>query len=117
MITIQLNKLNFFSHHGVHEEEGTLGAAFEINAAVSFREDSNITSLEQTIDYTEIYSIIMKHMNSPYQLLETVAMETAENIYQFDKRIQTINISISKLHPPINNFTGSVGVTYHKEFL
>jgi dihydroneopterin aldolase len=116
MITIHLNKLTFFSHHGVHNEETIVGTGFEINVAISFEETQKIVSLDQTINYVTVYHIIKDHMKKPSLLLETVAMQVAEDIHKIDRRIRTINISISKLNPPINNFTGNVGVTYIKEF-
>jgi dihydroneopterin aldolase len=116
MITIHLNNLLFFSHHGVHEEETIVGAEFKMNVAVSFKETEKIISLDQTINYVVVYNIIKDHMKKPSRLLETLAMQVAEDIHGIDKRIKTINISISKLNPPINNFTGNVGITYNKEF-
>lgn len=115
MITIHLNKLRFFSHHGVHEEETIVGTDFEMDVSVSFTESGKINSLEETINYVAIYNIIKDHMRKPSKLLESVAMKVAEDIQSLDSRIKTINISISKLNPPINNFTGNVCVTYNKE--
>ena len=116
MITIYLKNLLFFSHHGIHEEETIVGNDFEINVSVSFDETEKILSLDQTINYVEVYNVIKEHMKKPSRLLETVAMQIAEEVYNNNSRIKTINISINKLNPPINNFTGSVGVTFHKEF-
>jgi len=117
MITIHLNKLLFFSHHGVDDEETKVGTEFEINADISFIESGKIISLDQTIDYVLIYDKIKEHMKNPSRLLETVAMKMADDIYNLDHRVKTINITIRKLNPPINNFTGHAGVTYNKEFL
>lgn len=116
MVTINLNNLRFFSHHGIHDDETIVGTEFEMNVSVTFPETGKIISLDQTINYVVIYTIIKEHMKNPSRLMETVAMQVAEDIYKIDNRITTINISISKLNPPINNFTGSVGVNYTKEF-
>lgn len=116
MITIHLNNLLFFSHHGIHDEETIVGTDFEMNVSVSFTESEKILSLSQTVNYISVYDIIKEQMKTPSRLLETVAMQMAENIYKIDNRIKIINITISKLNPPINNFTGNVGVTYTKEF-
>ena len=117
MITINLNKMLFFSHHGIHDEETIIGTDFEMDVSVSFQEEGKIHSLDDTINYVAIYNIIKVHMKKPSKLLESVAMKVAEDIRNLDNRIKTINISISKLNPPINNFTGKVCVTYNKEFL
>jgi dihydroneopterin aldolase len=116
MITIQLNNLLFFSHHGVDAEETVVGTEFELNVSVSFNETGRISTLDQTVNYVALYNIIADHMKKPSRLLETVAMDIADDISKSDKRINTINICISKLNPPINNFTGNVGVIYNKVF-
>jgi dihydroneopterin aldolase len=117
MITIHLNNLLFFAHHGVHEEEAIVGTHFEINADISFQEGEHILSLEDTVNYVKVYNIIKENMMRPARLLETLAMQMAEDIHQGNANIKIINIRISKLNPPINNFTGQVGVTYCKEYL
>ncbi len=117
MITIELNKLRFYSHHGVHDEETIVGTDFEINAAVTFNETGKIATLSDTINYVDIYQVIKEQMQHPSRLLETVAINITDSIAAIDPRIKTINICISKINPPINNFTGNVSVTYSKVFL
>jgi 7,8-dihydroneopterin aldolase/epimerase/oxygenase len=114
--TIQLHHLNFFSFHGVHEEERILGGAYEVNIDINFSAKAAITALEQTIDYVGIYEVIKQQMNQPTALLETVAQNMAGAIYTFNTQADTVTISIKKLHPPIENFQGSVGVRYTKQF-
>ena len=116
MFTIHLNKLAFFAHHGMHDEEAITGTSFEIDVSVQFDAEGKISSLHQTINYAAVYNVIKKHMAHPVALLETLAQNITEDIYLLDKRISTINISINKLHPPIRNFIGSVGVSYSKAF-
>ena len=117
MITIYLNNLLFFSHHGIHEEETVVGTQFEIDAEIGFEETSQVVSLNDTVNYVDVYDIIKKNMSRPSRLMETVAMQIADDIYEKNNNVKIINISIRKLNPPINNFTGKVGVTYRKEYL
>jgi len=49
-------------------------------------------------------------------LLETVAMKIADEIHREFPPVNSVEIQIVKLHPPIVNFTGRVAVTYHKLF-
>lgn len=116
MFKIELHKLSFFAHHGLHDEEAVTGTNFEIDVSIKFDATGKITSIHQTINYADVYAVIAKHMEHPVALLEMLAQNITEEIYTLDARIKTINISINKLHPPIRNFTGSVGVTYNKEF-
>ena len=116
MFTIHLNKLEFFAHHGLHDEEAIAGTNFEMDVAVQFNAVTKITSIHQTINYAAVYDVIKKHMNHPVALLESLAENIADEIYSLDNRITSINININKLHPPIKNFIGNVGVTYSKNF-
>jgi dihydroneopterin aldolase len=116
MFTIHLHNLRFFSFHGVHDEEQILGNDFEISVDVSFNAAEAIAKLHQTINYVKVYDVIKQRMSTPTALLETVAQDLADLIHQIDNRITTVSIHIKKVHPPIVNFTGSVGVTYKKEF-
>lgn len=116
MFTINLHNLIFHSFHGVHEEERILGAEFIVNAELSFKESNTIISLEQTIDYVKIYALIKQRMSVPSALLETVAQSLADSIYAIDNRIASISINIKKTNPPIENFQGSVGVSFKKDF-
>ncbi|MEI8060219.1 MAG: dihydroneopterin aldolase [Ferruginibacter sp.] len=116
MFTIKLTGIQCFSFHGLHEEEKLLGAQFEVDVSVSFPEQRPITSIEQTIDYVNMHTIIKNRMSIPTSLLETLAQELSQLIFESDKRISAIDISIKKLHPPIPNFKGTVGVSYKKVF-
>jgi len=116
MFTIHLHHLRFFSFHGVHEEETVLGNDFEVNVDVTFTSNETITRLHQTVNYVKVYDIIKQQMQIPTALLETVAQDLAQKIYDADNRIISISINIKKLHPPIPNFLGSVGVSYKKDF-
>jgi 7,8-dihydroneopterin aldolase/epimerase/oxygenase len=116
MVTIHLNNLKFFAYHGVHEEEAIVGGEFEVNIDVSFTQVDTIKNLDDTINYVALYSLVKKRFSTPEKLLETLAQNIAEDIYEADNNIQKINISIQKLNAPILNFTGSVGITYSKSF-
>ena len=117
MITIHLHDLKFYSFHGVHEEERLLGNEYEVNADVQFHEEySEIHSLSQTINYADVYEIIKKRMQIPSPLLETVVMDIGNAIHEKFYYVRFINITLKKLHPPIEGIEGSVGVSWYKEF-
>ncbi len=115
-MTIHLNNLQFFSFHGIHPEEKILGNEFEVNIEITINQPGKIDSIHQTVNYVTVYELVKKQMTIPTQLLETLAQEITEQIHLLDNRIQSISFSIKKLHPPIVNFEGSVGVSFKKEY-
>ena len=116
MFTINLNNLAFHAYHGVYEEERMLGNDFEVNVSVTFEADEPVTSLQHTINYVSVYNIVKQRMAIPLPLLETLAQELTQEIYEFDNRIKIILVSVEKKNPPIPNMEGSVSVHYKKEF-
>lgn len=117
MIKVQLHNLHFNSFHGIHEEEKILGNDYVVDASVEFHEAAEvITSIHETINYAEIYRIIKLKMDVPTPLLETVIMEIGNKIHERFSSLRSINISIEKMHPPIEGIQGSAIVSWHKEF-
>ena len=55
-------------------------------------------------------------MQQRTDLLETIAMLIAEEIHLQFPQVQKVDISITKLQPPIAGFIGNVAVRYQKEF-
>lgn len=117
MIKVQLHQLKFNSFHGIHEEEKILGNEYVIDASVEFHENAQvITSIHETVNYADIYKIIKMRMEIPTPLLETILMEAGNEIHSRFPQLRAINISIKKMHPPIEGIEGSAIVSYHKEF-
>jgi dihydroneopterin aldolase len=75
-----------------------------------------ITGIAETIDYVRLAGIVREKMNSPHDLLETIAMRIAEQVHSDFPQVKHIEISIEKLHPPIEQFTGQTGVTYSRDY-
>ena len=116
-MTIELKGLRFFAEHGMYAEERKVGNQFEIDLEVSYKAPKHvITTMEETVNYVEIYRIVEERFSEYKNLLETCAMEICEALHEHFSEIRKISIHIKKINPPITNFTGSVGVAYSKEF-
>ncbi len=117
MIKVQLHQLKFHAFHGIHEEEKILGNEYLVDASAEFHEaEPVITSIHHTLNYAEIYSIIKLRMEEPTPLLETLLMQIGNDMYKKFPEIRSIQISIQKMHPPIEGMEGSAIVSYHKEY-
>ncbi len=116
-LTIELKGLRFFAEHGMYAEEIKIGNEFEVSLCISIQAPKEpIVSIDQTINYVEVYRIVKDEMIEPKHLLETCAMKIVERLHEEFNRIEKIQITVKKLAPPITNFTGSVGVSICKEF-
>ena len=114
--TIELKGLQFFSFHGLYEEEKIIGGEFKVDLLVKFSEEKHITTIEQTINYAALYAIVKEEMNQPRKLLETLAQSIADKIHAAYPSLKEIDIRIEKKNPPIAGFIGSVGVSYKNQF-
>ena len=76
----------------------------------------SLAPVQQTEAQIPIYEIIKERMLLATPLLETLAQELSQKIYNFDSRIKNISVSVEKKNPPISNMEGSVSVHYKKAF-
>ena len=91
-----------------------MGNDYEVNLAITIDAKDKITSLEQTVDYAAVFEMVKTRMSVPSPLLETVAQDLAQQLSEHFKNITTVNISITKKNPPIENFVGAVGIRYSR---
>src|SRR5689334_10587431 len=106
---IELRSIRFFAEHGMYEEEKRVGNEFEVDIIIETKSPKkNITSIDQTINYVEVYRIVQEEFAHRKLLLESCAMEIADKIEAQFPEIEDILVCIRKLNPPITNFSGSV---------
>ncbi|MEO8819816.1 MAG: dihydroneopterin aldolase [Ginsengibacter sp.] len=117
MIKVQLHNLSFNAFHGIHPEEKILGNEYVVDATLEFNErDQVIVHIEETVNYAQIYDIIKRKMNIPTPLLETVVMETGNEIRKKFPEMKSISISIKKMNPPIEGMQGFAQVSWQRQF-
>lgn len=116
VITIELKGLHFFASHGMHAEEQKIGNEFDVNVELKYVPGEMISSIDQTINYVEVYNVVKQEFSVHRDLLEQLAMQIAENLKNKFDSLQHICISIQKISPPIANFSGGVGVKYERSF-
>jgi 7,8-dihydroneopterin aldolase/epimerase/oxygenase len=114
MLILDLSNLRFYAHHGLYKEEKILGGEFEVNITIWHKEKSMpVMHIDDAIDYTKIYSLIKERMQNPTPLLETLVTTITQEILTKFSMAEEVKISITKIHPPIIAFGGSVSVSYH----
>jgi len=117
LLTISLNNVRFRAYHGIHPEERQKGNDFVVNMEVSYAPSSGIiTSLDDTIDYALLFDIINTTMQQPVDLLETLVQTIAHNVHQHFVQVKAVTVSVEKLNPPIDKFSGSATVRYSQTY-
>ncbi len=118
-ITIYLSDLHFFGRHGVLPQERVTGNDFVVNVelltearGLEAMVSRSHEDLAETISYADVYEVVKAQMETPRQLLETVAISTANELRTRFPSIVSGLVSITKVTPPIPGITGSAGVTY-----
>ena len=114
---IYLTDLEFFGFHGLYEAEKKIGNRFKLDIVIDFTPPvKRVEHIDQTIDYVQVYNMIKERMAIATPLLETVLEDLVTKIHQSSTLIKSIAVSIKKINPPIENFSGSVGVSLKKNF-
>jgi len=108
---IFLNGMKFHSYHGVYPKEKVEGGSFEVDLELEIK--TNILkvndSLENTLDYSEIYLLVSKIMATPVNLLEELALRIGRELKSFYP-IGYYRIRISKLQPPLGGTIERVSI-------
>lgn len=104
MDEIRIRNLEVFCHHGVYEEENTLGQKFLVSATLftDTRAAGQTDSLEKSINYGEVCHDIKKIMEERnYKLIEAVAETLADRLLKKYPTLQKIGLEIKKPWAPI----------------
>lgn len=117
MVSIQLQHIRLHAFHGLYKGEEKLGSEYELSLQVTYDETNiNFSHLSNTIDYARLFDIVKERMAIPSNLLENVCEDILKKVKEQYPFAAEATISLWKLHAPIAQFRGKVGVTMHKKF-
>ena len=100
--TISLHGLEFKSKIGLFDFEKENGNTFIVNVSIDVDKITYDDSIEGTVDYSNLFSIIDGEMSKEYNLIETVAYKISSNIHSQIKNIKLCKLEIIKKNPPID---------------
>lgn len=101
--TIEFKGMPFYAYHGCldwEREEGT-DYTVDFSAELDIEKASKSDRLEDTVDYSRIYSIISEQMDIPSNLLENVAGRIIGAVRSEYPQIGHITLRIAKMRPPV----------------
>lgn len=99
---VSLEGVRFFAFHGFYPEEQVLGTEFilDIDTTVEVFGDGK-DDLANTVNYVRLFEIASEEMKITRKLIETVAHAILDRIRHEFLTVQTIRVSIRKMHPPM----------------
>ncbi|WP_008317016.1 dihydroneopterin aldolase [Leptolyngbya sp. PCC 6406] len=118
MDTLEINDIRAYGYTGVLPEETTLGQWFRVDLTLWL--DLSLAGqsdrLEDTHDYCGAIAIVHDLIrNHPFKLIEVLASAIAQAVLKTDPRLQRIQVKLTKLTPPIPEFTGQIVITLTRD--
>ncbi len=100
---ILLEEVEFFGHHGITREERDKGNTFLVNISVKLKSEDfqKFESIEDSVDYVDLYNIIKEEMEVPTPLLEQIGSRILKRLSAYENKIEQAQLKIVKKNPPI----------------
>ncbi len=113
MITIAIDGAGFFAYHGFYPQEQLLGAKFIVDVEVAFESaaDMKQDNISDTVNYEEIYHVVSAQMKHTRKLIEAVAQSIAEDLKAKYPYINSVKVTLKKMHPPLPGKVDYTAVT------
>jgi dihydroneopterin aldolase len=100
MITVELDSLEVFGHHGVLEDERRDGATFLYDVQLDVGEAALSDRIEDAVDYREVAECVREVSESrQFNLLEALAAAVADAILERFP-VERVRVRVRKPSPP-----------------
>lgn len=114
---VRLDNIRLYAFHGCLKEEGVIGSDYRVDLEVTadLKKASDTDRLSDTVDYVHLHAIIREEMGVRSKLLESVAARILDRIFTEVPAVQTGEVAISKINPPLGGDVQQVTVILGKE--
>lgn len=100
LLNIALQGIRLYGYHGVHAAERAWGTWFELDLQIGIHRP-HIHHLQDTVDYEMLLQLCKEEFSAPVDLLEDILIRIEQRILHAVPDLQTMQLSIRKLHPPL----------------
>lgn len=109
---IQIEGMEFYSHHGHFPEERIIGNKFLIDIFIDTecKAAADSDRLEDALNYQQLYDLIKIEMEKKSHLLENVAQRILDALYHNFNVINKATVKVSKMNPPMGGKIDRVSV-------
>ncbi|MFM9945701.1 MAG: dihydroneopterin aldolase [Bacteroidia bacterium] len=99
--TLVFSNIKFYGFHGLHPEEAKVGTYFIINIKAVLKTDfeKENPSLENSVDYEILYSVLKKAFDQRENLIETVALNIYTSLKNQFHQVEKWTVGIEKQNP------------------
>ena len=105
---VALENVRFSAYHGFYPEEQLTGNEFVVDIETSFKvHDDGGDELNNTVNYERLFEIASTEMRHTRKLLETVAHGILTQVSNEFAFLQTVKVSIRKMHLPVEGEVGN----------
>lgn len=112
---ILLENVKFYAFHGVLPQERKVGNDYQVSLRIGYDISRAMVSddVNDTLNYAEVYQLLSQEMSVPSALLERVAGRIGDRLFRKFPAIQSIDLTIIKVNPPIGADSEGAGVEVH----
>lgn len=112
---ILLENVKFYAFHGVLPQERKVGNDYQVSLRIGYDISRAMVSddVNDTLNYAEVYQLLSQEMSVPSALLERVAGRIGDRLFRKFPAIQSIDLTIIKVNPPMGVDSEGAGVEVH----
>ncbi len=98
---IAVEGIRVHGYHGVYEIEQQEGNEFEIDVYLFMQHNKALESdlLDQTVNYQDVYDIVLERMQLRVNLLEHLCHEIGQKLLDKYDSVEKVCVKVSKLKP------------------
>ena len=110
--TLTIADIQLWGYHGCFPEERITGTKYAIDFSFQFDTSNaeNNDEINNTIDYSKVYDIIVDQFNTPVNLIEHLGRKIINAVNIQFPEIRQSTIKIKKYYPPLYKFNGYVEI-------
>lgn len=103
MGSLEIRDMVFYANHGLYPEEQQVGGRFSVSCWMSYEVNpiSSLDTLDQTIDYQEVFELVSHILEKRVNLIETLAKAIFDKVIEEYPRLTFLKIRVEKHRPPI----------------
>lgn len=114
---IRIEGIEFYAFHGVSPEEQQVGHRYWVDLSVwgDFRKAGITDELADTVSYSTLARLIVETATTQkFALLERLGEIIAVATLRHDERIEEVEVTVGKIHPPAKVIVARASVVLHR---